>query len=251
MTSFGHGSVADMAGTIALVGSGEFLEQMRGVDEALLEGKPRRAVFLPTAAGEESKERIAYWLELGENHYRSMGVEVTGLRVISREDAKSDAFVQAIKGASLIYLSGGNPGYLADTLRNTKVWKAIVAAHEAGASLAGCSAGACALSSVADDIRRPGRFSGEGLAVIPQLAVIPHFDRFERFAPGFTQRLVDKAAPSVTVVGIDEDTALVGGPTEFTVMGRQSVWIVQKNGKHVRHDEGEKLTFSLSNTALT
>ena len=40
-------------GPIALVGSGEFLPVMEDVDRGLLAGRPPRAAFLPTAAGEE------------------------------------------------------------------------------------------------------------------------------------------------------------------------------------------------------
>ena len=38
----------------------------------------------------------------------------------------------AIEGAGLIYLSGGNPAYLAETLRQTAVWHAIVARARGG-----------------------------------------------------------------------------------------------------------------------
>jgi cyanophycinase len=35
----------------------------------------------------------------------------------------------------------------------------------------------------------------------------------------------------VTVLGIDEDTALVGGPNEWTVKGRQSAWRLTHAGR--------------------
>ena len=31
----------------------------------------------------------------------------------------------------------------------------------------------------------------------------------------------------VASVGVDEDTALVGGPETYTVMGRQSAWLLE------------------------
>jgi cyanophycinase len=37
--------------------------------------------------------------------------------------------------------------------------------------------------------------------------------------------------PAVTVIGVDEDTALVGGPTEWTVQGRQSAWRLTRDGR--------------------
>ena len=43
------------------------------------------------------------------------------------------------------------------------------------------------------------------------------------------------------LLGIDEDTALVGGPHEWTVQGRQSVWELGE-GKRVEHPSGSVLT---------
>jgi cyanophycinase len=204
-------------GPIALVGSGEFLPGMREVDAELLAGRPQRAVFLPTAAAPEGEKRLEYWIGLGTAHYRAMGVEPVPLRVLTREDADNPELAGQLEGAGLVYLSGGNPGYLVETLRDTLVWRAIHAAWEAGTALAGCSAGAIALSAVVPDPRSTeiGRIE-PALGVVPQLAVIPHFDRFDRVAP-----------PDVLTVGIDEDTALVGGPEEWTVRGRQRVWLIE------------------------
>jgi len=43
------------------------------------------------------------------------------LTVNDRSDAESVAIAEQVVGAGLIYLSGGNPGFLADTLRDTAV----------------------------------------------------------------------------------------------------------------------------------
>ncbi len=231
-----------MAGPVALVGSGEFLEVMRPVDALLLEGRPPRAVIVPTAAALEGPERISYWLNLGAAHFAAMGVEAVPLLVRDRADAENPAMAEAIAGAGLIYLSGGNPGYLADTLRNTVVHRRILEAHAAGAALAGCSAGACALSAISDDFRHPGRYSGIGLRVVPQIAVIPHFDRFRRVAPHLAEELSARAPAGVQVVGIDEETALVGGPESFEVRGRSAVWSFSFDGGARRHGSGAALT---------
>ena len=145
---------------MALVGSGEFLEVMVPVDAELLAGRPQRAVFLPTASAEEGPERVRYWIELATAHYASMGVEPVPLEVLDREDAERPELASRVAGAGLVYLSGGNPGYLAHTLAGTAVWQAILEAWRSGAALAGCSAGACALSRIADDFREPGRYCG-------------------------------------------------------------------------------------------
>lgn len=217
-------------GPIALVGSGEFLPVMREVDAELLAGRPQRAVFLPTAAAPEGEERIGYWIGLGTAHYRAMGVEPVPLRVLTREDADSPDLAAQVDGAGLVYLSGGNPAYLVQTLRDTAVWHAIHAAWEAGTALAGCSAGAIALSSVVPDPRSTeiGRIE-PALGVVPHLAVIPHFDRFDRVLPRLASRIRSEAPADAVTLGIDEETAIVGGLEEWTVRGRQRVWVIQED----------------------
>src|SRR5919202_7053322 len=89
------------AGPIALVGSGEFLPQMEAVDAGLLAGRPSRAVFLPTAAGPEGPERVDYWLRLGTDHYRRLGVEPVPLAVLDRPGADDPALAAQVAGAGL------------------------------------------------------------------------------------------------------------------------------------------------------
>ena len=229
------------AGPIALVGSGEFLPVMEAVDAALLAGRPPRAVFLPTASAPEGPDRVDYWMRLGSDHYRRLGVEPFPLAVLDRHDADEPANAAAVAGAGLVYLSGGNPGYLADTLRGTAMLEAILAAWRAGAALAGCSAGACALTALADDMRTGS--TRPGLAVVPDLVVLPHFDRMEEWRPGIVDRRAAGLAPGQTLVGIDEETAMVSSDGGWRVEGRQKVWIVDPDGQRTPHPAGARLAF--------
>ena len=231
-------------GPIALVGSGEFLPQMNDVDRALLNGRPQRAAFLPTAAGEEGQRSVRRWLDLGIAHYRRLGVEPVPVPVITAADASDGALAALLEGCGLIYLSGGNPGYLANTLRGSIVWEAIVSHWQRGGAVAGCSAGAGALSTQAPDVRSGARDTA-GLGLVSNLAVIPHYDRMARWDPSFADRLKGRRIPGVEVVGIDEDTALVGGGTEWTVMGLQSVHILSTPIKVLR--SGERWTVPIPN----
>jgi cyanophycinase len=227
------------AGPIALVGSGEFLPAMGAVDAALLAGRPARAVFLPTAAGEEGPDRVDYWLRLGTDHYRRLGAEPVPLAVLDRRDADDEKLAAQVAGAGLVYLSGGNPGYLADTLRGTAVLDAILAAWRDGAALAGCSAGACALTAVADDTR--AGVARPGLAVVPGLVVLPHFDRIEQWRPGIVAARAAGLGPGQTLVGIDEETALTSDDGAWLVEGRGQVWIVAPDGRRSGHAAGTRV----------
>ena len=198
-----------MAGPVALVGSGEFLPGMEGLDRRLLTGRPQRVVHLPTAAGQESGRRLRYWRDLARRHFEgSLGVEVETLGVLDTNSANDPRNVAMLEGAGLIYLSGGNPGYLAAALRGTAAMARIHDLWTAGTALAGCSAGAAALTAVAPDVRA-GDGDGRGLEFIPGLAVIPHYDAMRRWRRGMARRFTDSAPEHVIVVGIDEHTAIL------------------------------------------
>jgi hypothetical protein len=63
--------------------------------------------------------------------------------------------------------------------------------------------------------------------------------------PDLLARPFLRAKDGVTTVGVDEDTALVGGPEQFTVHGRQSAWVLE--GSHRQgYPAGAELSFPLS-----
>jgi len=246
-------------GPVALVGSGEFLAVMEAVDAALLEGRPRRAVVLPTAAAREGDDRMSYWLELGRTHYEDMGVEPVLLDVRTREDADDPATAARLDGVGLVYLSGGDPHHLSDTLAGTALWRAIVAAWKEGAALAGCSAGAMALTSGAPDNLRPtGAASrrapehpgvANGLALIGGLTVIPHFDQMERWRPGALVWFASWQPPGTTLLGIEENTALVGEGGRWRVQGVGAVWVLDPGAK-ARFGDGDEVPLPAPDLAV-
>jgi cyanophycinase-like exopeptidase len=236
---------ATAPGPIALVGSGEYLPVMADVEADLIAGRAPRYVQLATAAGAEGDDSLNRWRGLGADQADRLGVEQVWVPAHDRAAAQDPALAAMIEGAGLIYLSGGDPAYLAKALRDTPVWHAILAAWEAGAALAGCSAGAMALTSWVPRIRPrlPGQESVDGLGLLPHLRVIPHFDRMMGWVPDLLTRYLLHAPEGVAVLGIDEDTALVGGPHEWTVRGRQQVWELG-HGSRTGHPAGTELTFS-------
>jgi cyanophycinase-like exopeptidase len=235
------GTMPGDPGPVALLGSGEYLSVMEPIERDLLVGRPPRMVQLATAAALEGAASLRYWHDLGADAARRLGVEQVVVPVTDRRTAQDPALAELVEGAGLIYLSGGNPPYLAATLRDTRVWDAIAAAWRNGAALAGCSAGAMALTAHVPDIRRPAHRAEPGLRVVPHLRVLPHFDRFiARMSASDFRRLA--AAPAgVTVVGIDEETALVGGPDAWEVRGRRSVWVLHGETRR-QHPPGSCLT---------
>lgn len=230
-----------VVGPLALVGSGEYLAHMMEIEGALIAGRPPRYVQLATAAVPDGPAVVDRWHRLGRVQAERLGVEAVILPVENRDDANDPANVACVAGAGLVYLSGGHPDFLADTLRDTALWGAIEAAWRAGTALAGCSAGAMALTSWIPSIRHPRKGGTEGLGLLPHLRVIPHFDAFAARVPDLVTQFLLPHDPDVTVLGIDEDTALVGGPEEWTVRGRQSVWRLTHDGRE-EYGVGASLT---------
>ena len=215
------------AGPIALVGSGEYLPVMTDIEAALIAGRAPRYVQLATAAVPDGLAVVERWHRLGVEQAERIGVTPVIVPVATREDANNADLAKLVEGAGLIYLSGGNPNFLAETLRDTAVWSAIIEAWSAGAALAGCSAGAMVMAAWVPTIRHPREGGTPGLGLLGHLRVIPHFDAVFARVPDIAARFLVGHDEAVTVVGVDEDTAIVGGPEEWTVQGRSSAWILR------------------------
>ncbi|MGH9187765.1 MAG: Type 1 glutamine amidotransferase-like domain-containing protein [Acidimicrobiales bacterium] len=193
-----------MSGPLALVGGAEWTEGCR-FDRALVdEAKADEVLVLPTAAAYEHPERA---VSTADTWFRAMGVPVRGLMVLRRPDALDEANVEAVRSARFIYLGGGSPMHLRSVLMHSPLWQALVAAWNDGAVVVGSSAGAMVLCDPMVD-PRGGAFT-VGLALLEQVAVIPHHDTWSEDKQ---RRTLDLAPAGLPVVGIDERTALVRSP---------------------------------------
>jgi cyanophycinase-like exopeptidase len=232
--------MTNASGPLALVGSGEYLPSMLEVEAALIEGRPPRYVQLATAAALEGDDVLERWHTLGREQAARLGVEPVIVDVRTREDADDDDRAALVAGAGLIYLSGGNPGYLAQTLRGTKVWAAIVETWRSGSALAGCSAGAMAMATRVPTMRHPFMGESEGLGLLPTIRVLPHFDKLAGWIPDLASRPFMHGTDGVSLLGIDEETALVGRPGHWVVQGHRSVWLLEREGRR-EHPPGSTL----------
>jgi len=230
-------------GPLLLAGSGEFRPPMVPVDRELLKqtpGSPPKVAIVPTAAGLEVS--VESWIRDGIAHFSALGCEAYGVRAIDRAGVEDREYVAAIDAADLVYLSGGSPGYLVETLRDSAVWRAIVRVWERGGALAGSSAGAMALGEwalvrAAGQARGMPSFWEPGLDLMPGLGVIPHYDRF---GPERTRARIEEAPPGMIVLGIDEDTVILSAGGVARVLGRGTV-AVWRDGLSPVFEHGAKL----------
>jgi cyanophycinase len=199
-------------------------------------GRPRpRVAIVPTASYPDGEDVFARWASMGVAHFGELGAEVEPVLVRDRDDADDAAHAQAIGEADLIYLSGGKPDYLLRVLDGSLVGGALLDAHDRGAVLAGCSAGAMVLAGHAFDFRLrlmpwPLRWRS-GLGFAPGTSVVPHYDAW----PEPMSALVALQAPRGSVVlGIDEETAVIGRDGSWQVHGaaRVTVWRGRRRERH-------------------
>ena len=140
-------------GPVALVGSGEFLPVMEPVDAGLLEGRARRAVV------------AAHRGRTGRRRPRRRTGSSSGARTTRPwgSSPSCSTCARATRPTTPTTAAAGRRGRGSSTCRaatptiwsrrcaDTALWHAIVAAWQAGAALAGCSAGAMALTAGAPD----------------------------------------------------------------------------------------------------
>lgn len=207
---------------------------MADIDAGLLAStgvaRPRVAV-LPTASYPDGEDVFQRWASMGVAHFAALGAEVEPVLVRDRDGADDPAAAQAVGEADLIYLSGGKPEYLRRSLEGSAVGAALADAHQRGAVLAGCSAGAMILADHSFEFRVrllpwPSRW-GRGFGFAPGISVIPHYDAWPE---PFSVLLALQAPRGSVVLGIDEETAAIGRDGSWQVHGasRVTVW----RGRH-------------------
>ena len=236
-----------MNGSLALVGSGEYLPAMAEFEKSLVHdgvknGKEARYVQIPTAAGRESADRLEYWKQLGLTQAKAIDVEATYLPIYTREDAFNQKYVDAVANSALMYMSGGDPHHLAEVLIDTPLWSAIIENWRTGASLAGCSAGAMVLSAHIPNFRLLKKTPTPGLNLLPEIRVIPHFNKFFKWIPESAAKVLLHVPDNSILIGVDELTAIVkrSGENDWLVVGQAKVHVLKGMPDQQLHD-GERI----------
>jgi cyanophycinase len=210
-----------MPGPVALIGGNEFREPCRELDEWLLERSAQRrrvtVTVLPTAAAHSHPEAA---VATARKYFADLGAAVHEVMVLDRADADDHGAAEDLERAKFIYIPGGDPRHLAESLRDSLVWTAILKALASGAVLAGSSAGAMVLCDRMAGPRSQGL--ADGLGLLKDLIVLPHHN---------TWKNVDQQ--TANAVGLDECTGLILDGNVTRVLGAGTVtWY--RDGKPVR-----------------
>ncbi len=221
---------------IALMGGNEFRQACIPMDRELLSRvshRPARVAIIPTAAARENPRRAA---DNGVRYFEALGAEASAVMIVARPDADDPALVASLLDADLVYLTGGDPGYLLDALQETEAARALRELHKAGRWVVGSSAGAMVLGAA---LAGGAGGSRPGLAMVGHVLVLPHHE--EAWAVGMRRRLGD-LPPGVIAVGIDTATACVQADgDEWEVLGAGAVTVYAPGGAE-RHETSGRFT---------
>lgn len=239
-----------MSGWFGLLGSGEFQPWSRAVDDWLLARTTGdgRVLILPTASAPEGDEVFASWADSGMRHFAEAGIAAEVLDVRDRTDAEDAGMVERVRGASVVYASGGNPAYLAASLANSGLWRAVLAGLDRGMGYIGCSAGAACLGRRAPDSTVDSlgpELWAAGLGYFSRTWFGPHWDVLERFLPGIVEHLEQVVPVGDLLMGLDEQTAVVGDGEHWQVLGRGNVHL-RLAGSWRQYGAGDDLVVSLT-----
>ena len=211
-------------GTLLLEGGAEFGGRMRDPDLKAIEragGFEAPIRIIPTAAAPDNNHQRAG--NNGVRWFQSLGAkDVVSVPLIDKASANDETIAKALRDAKLIYMLGGFPGYLGETLKGSHAWEAVLEAYQAGAVIGGSSAGAMVMCEFYYDPYR-GRIA-DGLNLIPNAVVLPHHNT----AGKSWESKIQRELADVTLIGIDEQTGILDdGGGLWTVYGRGSVTLYQ------------------------
>ena len=216
---------------LALFGSGEFTDAVNDIDKYLIDRfKPKNIAAIPTAAGMESDAHK--WIDMAVTHYAKFDLPVIEVPIFNKDQTNDENLVKLLTDADWIFFSGGNPGYLMETLAGSKLWEIIMQRVNDGALLAGSSAGAMIMGKFLMSAPSfKAMFSGntimwhDGFGLV-DYTILPHFDHFKKFH-GLIKKIIETSPDKVHAswMGIDENTAIIYSDDESLVRGLGGVEI--------------------------
>ncbi len=224
-------------GILLLEGGAEFGGGMAEPDKQAIElagGPDAPIAILPTAAAPDNNHERAG--RNGLRWFKSLGAtRVDLVPVIDKSSANNPVLAARLRSARLIYLLGGFPQHLGETLKGSLVWQAALEAYQEGVVIGGSSAGAMVLCEHYYD-PSTGRLL-EGLNLLPHSVVLPHHNNFGRNWAG----ALSSQLPSDILVGIDEQTGMLNNSSgEWTIYGKGKVTLYRAGQTEV-HGRGETI----------
>jgi cyanophycinase len=230
-------------GTLVIVGGGD---EPQDVLEAFFKaaGGKGGVVGVVTTATSDPEGNLKEW----QGYLDTAGMTMVPLNVNRREDSTLPAMLEAARGCTGFWFTGGDQNRVGDKIVGTPLQKLILERYMAGAGIGGTSAGAAIMSHImltGDD--RNGKESlvefgkgayktREGMGFLPDFCIVDqHFLRRNRQNRLFS---VMMDHPEHLGLGIDEATALVVKNGKATVVGQRAVMVFDPRGMKLDAAEG-------------
>ena len=208
-------------------------------------GEKGYMIVLPMSSG--VPDTSAYYSSL---QFKEMGIDDIHTFNIQDAESVSDSRLDSLRGATLIYITGGDQRQFMEIVRNTKVHQAIREAFMDGATVAGTSAGAAMMSRkmITGDEIKHSEYTGDfrtieadnmiikpGLGLLEKVIIDQHFIQRMRMNRLLTVVLEN---PGFTGIGIDESTAILVEKNMARVIGESQVIVVRNSNEEVHRENG-------------
>lgn len=177
----------------------------------------------------------------------------------TKEQADShNSWIDSVRNARLIYVTGGDQNKFMDVVRGTKLYDVLHEAFQAGATIAGTSAGAAIMSEVMitgdqkdntsaiQTISKDNIITSTGMGFLKNAIIDQHFIYRSRY-----NRLISVMLdyPSHLLLGIDEGTAIVVKGKDVSVVGDSQV-VAMSKPTNIKINKNNKVSFSDAKISL-
>ena len=225
-----------MPGEIVLAGGEEFRSGCEEMDSFILGAtglEHASVLILPTAAVTGPQKAAAD----GVRHFGSLGADASGLMVLERSHAEDEAVISPVSEAAVVYFTGGDPGHLMATLKESKLLGRLQQELERGAIVGGSSAGAMVMGSLM--WRSSAKQWVQGTGIAQGLAVLPHHETGD---PAMVVKWLESTGlpKELKVLGIDAQTGCFGTPGKWKVLGSgrvtaysEGTWSIFSSGENL------------------
>ena len=228
---------ANSKGSLFIIGGGERTPELVNqlVETANLQPNDY-IVILPMATG-VPEESIAYF---SGQISKVCNNKIASFNFNKAQADEHQSWIDSVKNARLIYITGGDQNKFMNIVKDTKLFTALHAAYNNGATISGTSAGAAVMSEIMitgsekekenkfSEIKNNNIVTSTGMGFINTAIIDQHFIKRSRF-----NRLISVLAdhPNKMVIGIDESTAIIVTGNKAKVVGESQVVVISKPKK--------------------
>lgn len=228
------GSDHSIPGPLALLGGEGLRPESAPLWRYLVPADGGSIVLVPTALAARKAGTAEYHIRLVKETLSTFGLEMQVVKILTAEQANDPELLKPLQRAGHIYLPGGEAHALCTTIRGSMTWKMIHTRHREGASLIAAGGAAVAFGEQAfiplkpypPDLDELVFELLEGLNLLPGTVILPYFNWLQ--AP-VIDKITNLSPPHTTLIGIDDQAALIAREGRWSVEGLGSVTIMRHN----------------------